>query len=177
MKCKKIDPFKYLNENGSNSFADRKLAFHHGSSYQRSAAMPEWLCSLACTTKVLCSNLGAPRHRMTLDKSVTAVCLGLPGRCILITCDIHRTYGELKRLSGGTLRQVGRLSRATARNSCRKNIALSKQSPESTLYRKAGYSFLFLSTFFNHSNAVLPQEKNYSKWFPRIDNRFIYFFF
>ncbi len=27
----------------------------------------------------------------TLDKSLTAVCLGSPGRCILITCDIHRS--------------------------------------------------------------------------------------
>jgi hypothetical protein len=39
-------------------------------------------------------------------------------------------------LSGGTLRQAGLLSRATASNSCRKNIRLSKLPPDSTLYRK-----------------------------------------
>jgi hypothetical protein len=66
------------------------------------AAMAEWLSCLACTNKALCLNLGATRHRMTLDKSLTAICLGLPGRCILITCDILRllwlvsVYGELK---------------------------------------------------------------------------------
>jgi hypothetical protein len=53
------------------------------------------------------------RHRMTLDKTLTAVCLGSPGRCILITCDIYRrlwlvsVYGEFKWSSGGTLRQAG----------------------------------------------------------------------
>jgi hypothetical protein len=82
------------------------------------------------------------RHGMTLDKSLTAVYLGSLGRCILITCDIHRplwlvnVYGELKRLSGGTLCQTGRLSWSAASNSCRKNIGLSKLSPNSTLYRK-----------------------------------------
>jgi hypothetical protein len=71
--------------------------------------MAEWLCCLARTTKVLCLNLGAIRYRVTLDKSLTAVFLGWPGRCILITCDIHRplwvvsVYGELKWLSGGAV--------------------------------------------------------------------------
>jgi len=41
-------------------------------------------------------------------------------------------YGELKALNGGTLRQAG----VTARSSFRKNIGLSKLSPDSTLYRK-----------------------------------------
>ncbi len=104
------------------------------------AAMAEWLCCLARNIKVLCANFGATRHRMNLDKSLVAVCLGSPGRCILITCDMHRplrlvsVYGEVKRLSGKTLHQVGLLSRATARNSCRKNIGLSKLSSDSTLY-------------------------------------------
>jgi hypothetical protein len=99
------------------------------------AAMAECLCCLARTT----------RHRMTLDKSLTTVCLGSPGRCILITCDIHRPLwlvcgqsvcmGELKRLSRRTLRQACLLSRATASNSCRENIRLSKLSPDSILYR------------------------------------------
>ncbi len=48
------------------------------------AATAEWSCCLVRTTKVLCSNLGATRHRMTLGKSIAA------GRCIVITCDIHR---------------------------------------------------------------------------------------
>jgi hypothetical protein len=64
--------------------------------------MAQWLCYLAPTIKVLCSNLGTTRYRMTLDKSLTAVCLGSPGRCKLITGDIHRhlwlvsVYEELK---------------------------------------------------------------------------------
>ncbi len=48
-------------------------------------AANEHLSCLPRTTKVLCSNLGAIRHIMTLDKSLTAVCLGSHGRCILIT--------------------------------------------------------------------------------------------
>jgi hypothetical protein len=111
------------------------------------AAMADWLCCLACTIKVPCSNFGATRHRMTLDKSLTAVFLGSPGRCILIMCDIHRplwlvsVHGECKWLSGETLRPADLLSRATAGNRCRKNIGLSKLSPDSTLYAKAGYIY------------------------------------
>jgi hypothetical protein len=54
-----------------------------------------------------------------LDQSLTAVCLGSSVECILITCDIHRAfwlvsvYGELKWLSGGTLRQADLLSTPT----------------------------------------------------------------
>ncbi len=84
--------------------------------------MAEWLCCLARTTEVLCSNLGAHRHRMTLDKSLTPVCLRSPGR---------------------TLRQAGLLFRVTASNSCSKNIGLSKLFLDSTVYRKSGYSFFF----------------------------------
>jgi hypothetical protein len=106
------------------------------------AAMAEWLYCLARTIKVLCSNLGTTTDGMTLDKSLTAVCLESPWRGILITCDIHRplwlvsVYEELKWLSGETLCQAGFLSTATSRNSCRKNIGLSKLSPDSTLCRK-----------------------------------------
>jgi hypothetical protein len=106
-------------------------------------AMAEWLCCLAGTAKVLCSNFDATRHGMALDKSLTTVCLGSPGRCMLITCNIRRplrlvsVYEALKWLSGGTLFQVCLLSRATASNRCRKNIGF----PGSTLYRKAGYSY------------------------------------
>jgi hypothetical protein len=106
--------------------------------------MTEWLCSLSRSTKVLCLNIGATRHRMTLEKSLTAVCLKLPGRCILITCDVHRSlcvYGEL---SGGTVCQAGLLSKATASNSCQNNIGLSKLPPDSTLYHNDGYSFFFI---------------------------------
>jgi hypothetical protein len=81
--------------------------------------MGEWLCCLARTIKVLGLNLGATRHRMTFDKSLMTVCLGSPRE---------------------TLCQP----RAPASNSCRKNIGLSKLSPDSILYRKVGYSF-FLS--------------------------------
>jgi hypothetical protein len=104
--------------------------------------MAEQLCRLACTTKALCSSLGATRYRMTLDKSITAVCLRSPRRYMLITCDIYRplwlvsVYGEFKWSSGGTLHQTGLQSRAKASNSRRKNIELIKLSPHSTLYHK-----------------------------------------
>jgi hypothetical protein len=57
------------------------------------AARVEWL---------YCLDLSATRHPMILDKSLTAVCLGSPRRCILITSDIYRplwlasVYEELK---------------------------------------------------------------------------------
>jgi hypothetical protein len=104
--------------------------------------MAKWLCCLACTTKGLCSYFGATRHGTNLDKLLTAVCLDSYGRSILTTCGIQQplwlvsVYGELKALNGETLRQAGVPSRATARSSCRKNIGLSKLSPDSTLYRK-----------------------------------------
>jgi hypothetical protein len=93
---------------------------------------------LARTTKVLCLNLGATRNRTILGKPLTAVCLGSPGRYILIRCDIHRTLAisqfvqGLKWLSRGTLGHATLLSTATANNSCRKTIGLSKLSPDST---------------------------------------------
>ncbi len=89
-----------------------------------------------------CLNLGAIRQRMTLNKSLTAVCLESPGRCKLIMCDIHRplwlvsVYVEIRSLSGGTLRQVGFLSRAAARNTFRKTIGLWKLSPDRVLHYK-----------------------------------------
>jgi hypothetical protein len=115
------------------------------------AAMAEWLCCLVRTT----------RHRMTLDKSLTAVCLGPPGRCILITCGIYRplwlvsVYGELKWLSGGTLRQAGLLPRATANNNYRKNIGLSKLSPDSRARR--------VQDFRTRTRRALPDSTLYRK--------------
>jgi hypothetical protein len=44
------------------------------------AAMDEWLRCSAHIHKVLCSNLGTISYGMTLDKSLTAVCLGSPVR-------------------------------------------------------------------------------------------------
>ncbi len=108
-------------------------------------------------------SLFANRHRMNLEKSLTAVCLESPGRCILSTCDIHRplwlvsVYGELKWLSRGNLCQADILSGATASNSCRKNIGLSKLSVDSTLYQKAGFSSSSLPMF----------SQRYSSWFWR----------
>jgi len=55
-------------------------------------------------------------------------------------------YGELKWLSGRTLRQAGLLSRATARNNCTKNIGLSKSSPDSTVYCRVAESRNILTT-------------------------------
>jgi len=88
-----------------------------------------------------------------LGKSRTAVCLGSPGRCLLITCDIHRplwlvsVYGELKWLSGGTLRQADLLSWTKDSNSCRKNIGLLKLSSDSFLYLKVVESRGILSFY------------------------------
>jgi hypothetical protein len=90
----------------------------------------------------------------TLDKSLTVVCLGSPGRGILITWVIHRplrlvsVYWELKWLSRGTLRQAGLLSGAIASDSCRKNIGLSKLTLDSTLYRKVAERRGILSFFW-----------------------------
>jgi hypothetical protein len=58
--------------------------------------MAERLCCSARTTKVLYSNLGAIKYRMTLDKSLTAVCLGL-----------RRTYTGPSKLSPGGSRKAG----------------------------------------------------------------------
>ncbi len=58
-------------------------------------------------------------------------------------------------MSGGTLRQAGLLSRATASNSCRKNIGLTTLSPDSALYRKVaegrGILLLLSSSFTGKS--------------------------
>jgi hypothetical protein len=99
-----------------------------------------------------------PRRHQTWNDlgQVTSSCLSL------ITRTMHTDYvwhtptlvasqfgWELKWLSGGTLRQAGFLSRATASNSCRKNMGLSKLSLDSILCRKVGYSFfLFLLSLF-----------------------------
>jgi hypothetical protein len=72
-------------------------------------------------------------------------------------------YRELKRLSGGTLRQVGLLTRATASNSCRKNIERSKVSLASKRYRKVAERqdilsfFLSLSYFMSKTGQVIYQ--------------------
>ncbi len=56
-------------------------------------------------------------------------------------------YWKLKELSGGTLRQAGLLSRATAGNSCRKKYLAFKtvfgQHPIPQGSRETGYSFFF----------------------------------
>jgi hypothetical protein len=91
---------------------------------------------------IQCSNLGAIRHEMTLNNSLTAVCLGSSGRCVLIMCDVYWplwVVSAYEKLSRGALCQGGLLSRAIVRNSCRKNIGLSKLSPDSTLYHKGGF--------------------------------------
>jgi len=54
------------------------------------AAMAEWLCCFARTTKILCLNLVANNHRMTLDKSLTAVSL----RLILIHWHPHPIFNH-----------------------------------------------------------------------------------
>ncbi len=56
-------------------------------------------------------------------------------------------------MSGGTLRQAGRLSRATASNNCRKNIGLSKLSSDRTLYRKVAERRSTLLLFFSSSDG------------------------
>jgi hypothetical protein len=105
-----------------------KLDFSKWDVFKSRAAM-----LFATYYQILDSNLSASRHRMTLDKPLTVVHLGLPGRYI------HSVYEELNRLRGETLWEGSVLSRATASNSSRKNIGLSKLSPDSILYRNAGY--------------------------------------
>jgi hypothetical protein len=63
----------------------------------------------------------------------------------------------LKSFSGGTLRQFGFLSIATAENSWRENIGLSKLSPDSTLHRKVTESRTIISFFlsFNEKSQRL----------------------
>jgi hypothetical protein len=118
------------------------------------------LLKTTTTTKALYSNLCATRHRMNLNKSLTAVSLGSFGRCILITCNMYRplwlvsVYRELKRLSRGTLCQTSLLSRATASNSSRENIGLSKRSADRALYRKTGYSSTTKDDYIVHHNSL-----------------------
>jgi hypothetical protein len=65
-------------------------------------------------------------------------------------------YGELQRLSEGTLYQAGLLSRATASNSCRKNIGLTKLPPNSTLYCEVASRRGILS-FFHNRQSLTPR--------------------
>jgi hypothetical protein len=95
-------------------------------------------------------------RRQQTDKSLAAVCLGSPGRCIMVMCDIHQllwlvgVYAELKWLSGRTPRRVDLLSRATAINNFRKDIGLSKLSLDSTLYHKVAEKQGILSIRYFH---------------------------
>jgi hypothetical protein len=72
-----------------------------------------------------------------------------------------RVHEELKYLSGGTLSQIGLLSRATASNSCMKNIGPLKISPDRTPYCKVGeregyyYSSSSFSFSGNHISFVM----------------------
>ncbi len=70
--------------------------------------MAEWLSCSARTPKVLCSNLGATCHGVTLGKLLTAIASDHPSDSTLLRCDIHQllgasmwlvsVYGELKQL-------------------------------------------------------------------------------
>jgi hypothetical protein len=61
-------------------------------------------------------------------------------------------------LSGETLRQADLLSRATVISSCRKNIRLTKQSPNSTLYRMVAARRGILSLFFPLATEFKPRS-------------------
>jgi hypothetical protein len=105
--------------------------------------MMELLCCLARINKVICSNLTANRHRMNLDKSLTTVCLGSPGQCILIMCDIHRPLCTGSS-SDWAEELWARLSGATTSNNCRTTIGLLKLSGQHSIpqgSRKAGYCY------------------------------------
>jgi len=69
-------------------------------------------------------------------------------------------YGELKRLSERTLSQAGLLSRATASNSCREDIGLTKLSPDSTLYRKVAERRGILLPAYLKSNEIFNASKS-----------------
>jgi hypothetical protein len=124
-----------------------------------SAAMAEWLSYSTRSTRVLCLNLDAIRHGITLDRSLTAICLGSPVRshtdyewhipAVVASMRLVSIYEKRNWLSGTTLRQTGLQSRATASSSCMKNIELPKLSQDSTLYRKVAEKlsiFLLLSS-------------------------------
>ena len=72
--------------------------------------MAEWLRYPTHIHKIVCSNLGAIRHRITLDKLLTAICLGSPvpiahwlrvtySYTLVVSMLLARMYGKLKRLS------------------------------------------------------------------------------
>ncbi len=104
--------------------------------------MAKWLCCLPSTV------FEPRRHQPQNDLG-----LGSPERCILISCDIHRSlwsvcvYGELKGWSEGTLRQADLLSRGTPSNSCRKNIQLSNclQTAPYTVKQPKGRVFFLIN--------------------------------
>ncbi len=56
-------------------------------------------------------------------------------------------YGEFKWLTRNTLHRADLLYKATASNSCRKNIGLSKLPPDSTVYCKVADRWDILSFF------------------------------
>jgi hypothetical protein len=85
------------------------------------ATMADWLRRSIRTTKVLCSNLDATQTYNNLEQ-VTNGCLSRINRTM--HTDIHwslwviSVYGELKWLSGWTLRQAGLLSRVSGFRNC-----------------------------------------------------------
>jgi len=84
------------------------------------------------------------RHRMTLDKSLDFCSLGSPR-----SLDMSRTSRFWSR-SRRDRDHFGLLSRATASNSRRKNIELSKISPDSNLYSKVAEwrDIIFFLSYF-----------------------------
>jgi hypothetical protein len=119
------------------------------------------LLSMACTIEVLCSNLGGTRDRMTLDKSLTAVCLGSPGRCILITCDTHGPFCSQLVIVVG------------------QNSELSKLSSDSTLYRKVSerrgiLSFYYCCNQCPHSTILTRSVAKNIRQFSYYHNTFLH---
>jgi hypothetical protein len=114
--------------------------------------MADWFCFLSCTTKILCLNLDATRHGMTFGQ-VTNGCLSQITRKIhtdylvhtpgLLVSQCVRDAQVIERMNSGLL------SRATASNSCRENIGLSKLTSGSTLNSKVVERSGILSSFIN----------------------------
>jgi hypothetical protein len=108
--------------------------------------------------KVMCSKLGANRQvnkgfLSRISRTMyTDYLWHSPAR--VTSMSLVNVCGELKWLSGGTQYQADLLPRATAKNSCRKNIGLSKLFADSTLYCKLAERFGILS-YIGYSNKAL----------------------
>ncbi len=126
-------------------------------------------------------------------KSLTVICLGLSGRYILITCDIHwslwlvSVYRELQWLNEGNLRRTSLLSRAAGKISGFWNCLQTAPPYPKVVERRGILSFNSIIHYCNerdpHCFDPLPWVSlsptlpwpplGYSEWHPLIVNSWI----